>query len=163
MTYIDAPLLNQLVTTFYNEIDFDGPRLAQFISRTPILVDCSAQVKFYDGTVIVRLLSNSRYATIEILCRDPVRQLSSVTQVCNSCFPPFSMIEDLYIQHHYSQLVWKGDAIKNTQWLELLLPFPAVKNLYLSKDFVPGVKGSLQKIIVAEVFPSLQNFFVGRY
>jgi len=73
------------------------------------------------------------------------------------------MIEDLYIQHHYSQLVWKGDAIENTQWLELLLPFPTVKNLYLSKDFVPGVKGSLQKIIVAEVFPSLQNFFVGRY
>ncbi len=33
------------------------------------------------------------------------------------------MVEDLYIEHRYSQLVWQNDAIENTLWLELLLLF----------------------------------------
>jgi len=70
------------------------------------------------------------------------------------------MIEDLYIEHQSSQLIWKNDAIENTLWLELLLPFPAVKNLYLSKDFAPGVAAALQEIVGTEVLPSLQNIFV---
>jgi len=53
------------------------------------------------------------------------------------------MIEDLYIEHRYSHLVWKNDAIENTLWLELILPFPAVKNLYLFKDFAPGIAAAL--------------------
>jgi len=44
--------------------------------------------------------------------------------------------------------------------LELLLPFPAVKNLYLSKDFAPGIAAPLQEIVGTEVLPSLQNIFV---
>ena len=70
------------------------------------------------------------------------------------------MIEDLYIKHQYSRLVWKNDAIENTLWLELLLPFPVVKNLYLSQDFAPGVAADLQGIVGTEVLPSLQNIFV---
>jgi len=70
------------------------------------------------------------------------------------------MIEDLRIDHRYSKLVWKNDAIENTLWLELLLPFPAVKNLYLSKDFAPGIAAALQEVVGTEVLPSLQNIFV---
>jgi len=70
------------------------------------------------------------------------------------------MIEVLYINHRYSKLVWKNDAIENTLWLELLLPFLAVKDLYLSKDFAPGIAAALQEIVGTEVLPSLQNIFV---
>jgi len=70
------------------------------------------------------------------------------------------MIEDLYVEHEYTQLVWKNDAIENTLWLQLLLPFPTIKNLYLSEAFVPGIAGALQEIIGTEVLPSLQNIFV---
>jgi len=70
------------------------------------------------------------------------------------------MIENLYIKHRYQQLVWENDAIENNLWLELLLPFPAVKNLYLSKHFAPGIAASLQEIVGTEVLPSLQNIFV---
>jgi len=70
------------------------------------------------------------------------------------------MIEDLYINHRYSRLVWKNDAIENTLWLELLHAFPAVKNLYLSKDFAPGIAAALEEIVGTEVLPSLQNIFV---
>jgi hypothetical protein len=73
------------------------------------------------------------------------------------------MVEDLYIEHQYSQLVWNTDAIENTQWLQLLLPFTAVKNLYLSKEFAPGFAVSLQELVggrITEMLPSLQNIFV---
>jgi len=75
------------------------------------------------------------------------------------------MIEDLYINHRYLQLVWKDDAIENTLWLELLLPFPVVKNLYLSETFAPGIATALQELVwgrITEVLPSLQNIFVER-
>ncbi len=157
VTYIDAPQLGYFHIAFFNQIDFDGPRLAQFISRTPVLRDHDAHVEFDDGTASVRLFS---YSAIGTPCREPDWQLSSVAQVCNSCLPPLSMIEDLYIKHRYSCLVWKNDAIENTLWLELLLPFPAVKNLYLYNDFVPGIVAALQENFGTEVLPSLKNIFV---
>ncbi len=70
------------------------------------------------------------------------------------------MIEDLYIKRQYSRLVWKNDAIENSLWMELLPPSPAVKNLYLFKDFAPGIAAALQEIVGTEVLPSLQNIFV---
>ncbi len=157
VTYIDAPQLGYFHIAFFNQIDFDGPRLAQFISRTPVLRDHDAHVEFNDSTTSVEFSCSS---WIEISCREPDWQLSSVAQVCNTCLPPLSVIEDLYIKHRYSDLVWKNDAIENTLWLELLLPFPAVKNLYLAKDFVPGITAGLQEIVGTEVLPSLQNIFV---
>ncbi len=147
VTYINARQLHYSDITFFNQIDFDGPRLAQFISRTPILADCDAHVEFDDSTAIVRLPSPLNRFAIGISCREPDWQLSSVAQVFNTCLPPLSTIEDLYIDHRYSQLVWKKDAIENTLWLELLRRFPAVKNLYLSKDFVPGIAAALQKFV----------------
>ncbi len=163
MTYIDAPQLNYFRIIFFNQIDFDGLRLARFISRTPALEDYEyeAHVEFDDGTVSVTLPSRPIVGSaIEISCREPDWQLSSVAQVCNSCLPPLSMVEDLHIVHRYSRPVWKSDAIENTLWLELLLPFPAIKNLYLSKDFAPGIAAALQEIVGTEVLPSLQNIFV---
>ncbi len=161
VTYIDAPHLNHLSITFFHQIDFDGPRLAQFISRTPILVDCDAYVDFSADTARVRLTSFKKDLAIGISCREHNRQLSSVAQVCNSCLPPLSIIESLYIERRYwQQLAWNNDAIENTLWLELLLPFPAVKNLCIFKDFAPGIAAALQEIVGTEVLPSLQNIFV---
>ncbi len=157
VAYIDAPQLDYFRTTFFNQVDFDGPRLVQFINRTPGLGDHEAHVEFNDSTASIRLPSGS---AIEISCKEPDWQLSSIAQICNSCLPPRSMTEDLYIEHRYSRLVWMNDAIENSLWLELLHPFPAVKNLYLSKDFAPGIAAALQGIVGTEVLPSLQNIFV---
>ncbi len=115
---------------------------------------------FYDTTASVGLSSYLGDSAIEISFIEPDRQLSSIVQVCNSCLPPLSTIEYLYIRHQFSQLVWENDGIENTLWLEVLLPFPAVKNLYLSEDFAPGIAASLQEIVGTEVLPSLQNILV---
>jgi hypothetical protein len=168
VTVIDAPKLNVLSITFFNQIDFDTPRLAQFINRTPKFRTREAQVEFDDSTASITL----RYRRSEMIigdllinisCREPDWQLSSVAQVCNSSLPPLTAVEDLYIDHDYLQLIWKNDAIEDTLWLELLLPFTAVKNLYICKEFAPGIAAALQELVggrITEVLPSLQNIFV---
>ena len=171
VTRIDTPQLGEMGITFFNQIDFDCPRFAQFINRTPTLrARDEAYVQFDDDTASVKLRYRaSKFGVdnllISISCREPDWQLSFIEQVCNSSLPRPSTVEDLYIERRldFSQLVWKNDAIENTQWLQLLLPFTAVKNLYLSKEFAPGIVAALQELvgsIIAEVLPGLQDVFV---
>ena len=164
VTFIDAPQLKTLYITFFHQIDLDCPRLAQFINRTPTLgAHDEAHVKFDDYVALVRLPHGPRTLQIVISCREPDWQLSSIEQVCNFSLHPLSMVEDLYIKHEYSQLVWKNDAVENTQWLQLLLPFTAVENLYLSKEFAQGIASALQELVgarITEALPNLQNIFV---
>ena len=169
VTGIDTPQLNLLSINFFNQIDFVCPRLARFINRTPTLeARDEAHVQFDDSIAGVKL----RFRTsqpglydheIAISCREPDWQLSFIEQVCNAFLRPLSTVEDLYIKHRYLELVWKNDAIENTLWLQLLLPFTAVKNLHLSEEFAPDIATALQDVVegrFTEVLPSLQNIFV---
>jgi hypothetical protein len=103
---------------------------------------------------------------IAISCGELDWQLSSIEQICNSSLHPFSTVEDLYIEHLYGQLQpvqARIDAIENTLWLQLLLPFTAVENLYLYKEFAPGIAVTLREVVggrITEVLPSLRNIFV---
>jgi hypothetical protein len=163
VTFIETPQLNALDITFFNQIDFDFPRLAQFINRTPTIRELNkAHVQFFDNLAYVGL-PLSRTLEIAISCKEPNGQLSSIEQVCNSSLRPLSTVEVLYIEHEYSQLVWKNDAIENTLWLQLLLPFTTAKDLYLSKEFAPGIAAALQELVgarITEVLPSLENIFM---
>jgi hypothetical protein len=169
VTRIDTPQLNILYITFFNQIDFDCSRLAQFINRTPTrwaLDEARVQFDEITGSVGLGYYRTPQldidYLRIDISCREPDWQLSSIEQVCNSLHL-LSTVEDLHIARRYSQLVWKDDAIENTLWLQLLLPFTAVKNLYLSKEFAPGIAATLRELVggrITEVLPSLQNIFV---
>jgi hypothetical protein len=127
VTGIDTPQLDDMQITFFNRVDFDTPRLAQFINRTPKLGKREATMQFDDYFAHVELSPGN--LEIAISCREPDWQLSSIEQVCNSSLQPLSTVEDLYTWHHYLELVWKDDAIDNTLWLQFLLPFTAVKNL----------------------------------
>ena len=164
---IDTPQLDNLSITFFNQIDFDIPQLAQFINRTPKLWKPDAHVQFdeYYAHLGLPPAPESRTLEIAIKCKESDWKLSAIEQICNSSLHTLSTAEDLYIERpfRYPELVWKGDAIENTLWLQLLLPFTAVKNLYLSKEFAPGIAAALQELVggrIMEVLPSLQNIFV---
>ena len=165
VTGIDAPQLDKMEITFFHHIDFDTPQLTQFINRTPKLGKRLACVGFQDNLARVRL--SPRILQVAISCREPDRQLSSIERVCNSSLHPLSTVEDLYIKYRYRQSVWNiynNDATESTLWLQLLLPFTAVKNLYLSKEFAPGIAAALQELVggrITDVLPGLQNIFVG--
>ncbi len=169
VTRIDSPQLDGMEITFFNQIDFDCPRLVQFINCTPTLrAPDEAHVQFNDRTAGVKLqyrrpTFDPNGLQISISCREPDWQLSSIEQVCNSSLHLLSKVEGLYIVHYYSKLVWNDDAIENTLWLQLLLSFAAVKNLYLAKEFAPGIVAALQELVggrMTEVLPSLRNIFV---
>ena len=165
VTRIDTPQLDDMDITFFNQIDFDTQRLSQFINRTPKLGKRygDAHVEFYSHSVVVSLPRG--FLWIAISCRKLDWQLSSIEQVCNSSLYPLSTVEDLYIKDHFSRLFWENDTIENTLWLQLLLPFTAVKNLYLSKEFAPDIAAALQELVggrIMEVSPNLQNIFVER-
>jgi hypothetical protein len=97
---------------------------------------------------------------VRISCQVSDWQLLSLAQICTLLLHLFLKIENLYIYENlHSPPNWKND-IDNTEWLDLLLPFAAVKNLYLSKQFLPCIAPALQELTggrTTEVLPALQN------
>jgi hypothetical protein len=164
---IDVPRLHQLSITFFSDIEFDTPELIRFMSRSSTLkAPDEAHVVFDDHIAWVNFQSrapNFKYFEIKISCRAPDWQLSSLAQICTSSLPLLSTTESLFIYEPVdSQLDWK-DGIENTEWSELLLPFTAVKNLHLSKQFAPRIVPALQEITeggTTEVLPTLQNLYL---
>jgi hypothetical protein len=159
----DAPFLEELKITFFNQLILDTPQLAQFISRSPNLTAHNeAHVNFLDDAVQV-LLGSMQQISIRTRCKAPDWQLSFVAQVCSSSLPIIPSLEHLYIcEGIYSRPCWQDD-IENDQWLELLHPFTTVKNLYLSKGVVPRIAFALQELVgqrLTEVLPALQGLLL---
>jgi hypothetical protein len=72
-------------------------------------------------------------------------------------------LEDLYISKYSCYRSNWQDDIENANWLELLQPFTAVKNIHIAKVFVPRIMSSLQELVgerTTEVLPSLQKIFL---
>ena len=164
---IDTPRLNETHIMVFNDIEFDTPQFIQFISRSPMSRSLEkAHINFWDEAAHVNFLSRTYghgNLSAEILCRGLDWQVSSVEQVCTSCFPSLYMPEDLYIyQRPLWRLEWKG-KIENGPWIELLHPFTAVKNLYLCEEFARRIAPALQELVgdrITEVLPILENIFL---
>jgi hypothetical protein len=164
---IDSPQLNRFHSLFFNDIVFDTPQLMQFISRTQTSGALEkAKISLRNGDASVYVLSQTSgdwNAVVEILCRGLEWQVSSLEQVCTSFLPPLSMLEDLDIYEGlYLQPDWKDD-IENGLWLQLLHPFTAVKNLYLSEQIALCIGPALKELSegrTTEVLPALQNMFL---
>jgi hypothetical protein len=160
---IDSPLLDSLQIKYFHQLIFDTPQLTRFISHTPELKAHSEarMVISNSGASVLVPGIVGRGLQLGISCRRSDWQLSSLAQLCNSSFPPtlISSLEHLYIYNdEYSRLLWQDD-IENCQWLELLQPFTAVKNLHLSREFTPRIVPTLQKLVnekVTDVLPALQ-------
>jgi hypothetical protein len=162
---INTPELHRLSITFFNDIDFDVPELIQFITLT-FEAPKYVHVVFDSLLAHVQLQpqeSNDLVVGVYILCREPNWQLSSLAQICTMSLPHLSTTENLFIyEAPHPQLDWK-DGIEDIDWLELLLPFTAVKNLYLSKQFAPRIAPALQEITgggTTEVLSTLQNLYL---
>ena len=168
---VDAPRLNSLSITFFNDTVFDTPQLMQFISRTPtsrVLEKAHIRLRNRDAVLDFssRASGNGGVYVIILLCRGLDWQLSSVEQVCASCLPSLSVLEDLQIYELSSDPRWQPDwedDIENELWLGLLHPFTSVKNLYLSEQYALRIGPALQELVggrMAEMLPTLQNIFL---
>jgi hypothetical protein len=101
---------------------------------------------------------------MRIKCRQADWQLSSLAQFCN----PQALIctvEHLYILElvfTFFKPHWQDD-IENSQWLEVLHPFAAVKDLYISQEFMPRIAPVLKELVgetATEVLPALRTLFL---
>jgi hypothetical protein len=164
VTDIDAPQLNKLRITFFNDSVFYTPQLIRFISCTPMSSALeNAHIVLWEDLAHVTFLSQKYdYVGLEvsILCEGLGWKLSFLEQVCTSCLPFLSTLKDLYI--HEEDLYW-ADDFENREWLELLHPFTDVENLYLSEQLAPLIGPALQELVegrTTEVLPALQNIFL---
>jgi hypothetical protein len=172
VTDIDAPQLNDLsIHFFFRDSVFDTPQLIRFISCTPMSSALeNVDIDFYHshgrGQASVTFRSQKEgYIKVEFVCRELDWLLSSLEQVCSSCLPFLSTLEDLHILDHipkFSPPV--KDIIENrVLWLELLHPFTAVKNLYISEKNARRIGPALQELVegrATEVLPALENIFL---
>ena len=167
LTRIDAPQLDELHITFFNQVIFDTPQLFQFISRRPILrTPKKGHIAFSSRAIIIRFPSRTSYyrvLSVQVPCTASEWQLSSLEQICSSSLPPLFTLEDLYIfeDREYPPR-WQED-VENTLWLEVLHLFAAVKNLYLSSEFLSRIAPDLQELVggrTTEVLPTLENIFL---
>jgi len=156
---IDAPLLDRLVIRFFHQLIFDTPQLAQFVARTPnIQPPVEARIEFSDRDVEVSSLSRR----LVINCRQSDWQLSSLAQVCGSSFP-IPAVERLYICEDEDDRPRWQDDIEDSQWLEVLHPFTALRDLHISREFLPHIAPAFQELSgerVTEVLPALQSLFL---
>jgi hypothetical protein len=172
VAWIDAPLLERLVINLFDDLLFDTPQLAQLISRTPMFeAPFEARVFFDDygaGRIILpssKRIIGTEAVTVGINCRELDQPLSCLAQFCSS-LPSLSTVEYFYISEDVLDvplyLYWQ-DNIGNAEWWDLLRPFTAVKDLYLSKLFAPRIAPALQELFregTAGVLPKLQNIFL---
>ena len=164
---IDSPQLIKLYITFFNQIIFGTPQFVQFINCTSTLKPLKeACLVLGDDYARVRLSSHAppfQELDVKVPCRELHWQVSSLGQVCNSCLPLFSTLEELYIYGDPFCKINSQDNIENSLWLDLLQPFTAVKKLYLAKEFVPGIVPALQELVedrTIEVLPTLESIFL---
>ncbi|KAH9955494.1 hypothetical protein BC827DRAFT_873243 [Russula dissimulans] len=168
---IEATLLDDLHVEFFMDLEFDVPQLHRLIDhaeefktfdRADVSIsNYSIQLYFYSKTGSVDRRSQLE---LQIKCRELDYQLSSLAQVCSSSFSLISALEELEIREGrwLSSSHWKDD-MENAQWLELLDPFTALKNLYLTSGVAQRFCGALQELSgerATEVLPALRNLFV---
>jgi hypothetical protein len=165
---IDVPLFNNLEITFFHRDIFYTPQLTLFISRAPKFnARDTAYVYFslIDVSVTIQQQTFDGDLKLGIFCEIPDQQFSSVAQVCNSFFPQalIPAVEHLHIgwEGHSD---WQAEGyFENNRWLELLQPFTAVKDLYISLDFTLHIASALQELAgerVTDVLPALQTLFL---
>ena len=164
---IDAPQLDYLNITIFNDIAFDTPQLVLFISHTPKWKALeSVDITLWNGGASIDFSSQTsrrRLFEVRILCEGLDWQVAAVEQVCTSCLPPLYILEDLYFHEDSDSPPDLKDSVENREWLELFRPFMAVKNLYLSENLGSLIAPALQELVegrTTDVLPALQNIFL---
>ena len=166
---IDAPLLESSDIAFFNQLLFDivqSPNLASYMKTFTGLG--RADVVLGGHSIIITLSPkggtvDSIKLEMEIKCNKVDWQLSALAQVYNLYMPTLHSLEHLSICDDRDQSPHWQDDMENTQWTELLDPFAAVKDLYLSKEVALRVASALQELSeeqVTEVLPTLQDIFI---
>ncbi|KAH9972903.1 hypothetical protein BJV74DRAFT_198650 [Russula compacta] len=157
---IDTPHLLYLDIDLFMDLMFHIPQLYKFIAPRAegIRLHNSAILTFYATSIRISL----GYVGLQISCREPDWQVSSMAQVCNQLSPLTSHVESLEIYEDTLGQARQGNGIDPTQWFELFDSFPAVQDLHILGELRPLVARALQELTgetATEVLPTLRRLF----
>jgi len=169
VAYFDTPLLHSIKITLFNEPSYDISELPQFIRRAEEFMSLDkADLCFSKDSVEVTLspqeeTDDDTMLSLGILCRESYGP-PSLSDVFRSSLPPLSSSKCLQIRvEQYQRSQWQYD-MENIQWLGLLSPFTAVKDIFISEELALRVAPALEEAAnagrrVRGVLPALQNIF----
>ena len=165
---MDAPALDIVTITFFNQLVFNTPLLRDFFSRTvfqePHRADLSLNEPCINLTFFRREgTTDRRMLSVKISSSVLEWQISSLAQFCSTCLPPLPTLECLVMRECRSSDL--PDDMDIAPWSELLHSFVTVKDLALSVNLVRGTLHILRRLTgegVPEVLPALRNVF-GRF
>jgi hypothetical protein len=165
MARIDAPLLHDIHISFFNQLIFNIPQLLYLINCIERFKGLNAKVLFLKDNTSMELSSEmDDHLLLGFSCNQADWQLSLVAQLCSTSLHPISALENLKVMvdsdnpQHFGQF-----DIDHNQWMELLLPFTNVKNIFLAEDVALHVITTLQGFCgeeVTQVLPTLRSLLI---
>lgn len=161
---IDAPSLYTLRIWFFMDLIFVIPQLNNFIRRANMLeLSKRAHIELYPWSARISIESPIPLH-LSFKCDRLDWRVSSITRLCNELFPFLSEVERLEINGDPELQLEPQVDMEPTQWLELFEPFPAIQNLYLSKNLGLPIAHALRELTeerAAEVLPLLRSLSFG--
>ena len=175
VSQIDAPLdCIAFTVTFFGQshLEFDFPLLRDFIWRTKLLNSPHrAYTSFTDYDSRISLFQRKGGVDIKVF-NLAIPYLASnsrllmLAQACSLLGLPLLSLEHLSLyksKHKLWSPRWQNEE-ESDQWMELLRPFIAVKDLVLEGPVVFSLASALQELVgegVTELLPALQSIFLG--
>jgi hypothetical protein len=146
---ISAPRLEKLEIVFFNQLTFSIPHLLHFVGTTENLRFKTANFKFSDEDVDVKVYPHEEADTyalrIIVNCCHLDWQVSSVAQIFNALSPVLSAVEQHTFEHKvHGRSSEEHNEVNPTEWRKLLSSFRNVKTLRVATGLVKELSRCLQ-------------------
>ena len=147
---IDAPVLERLTITLFNQASFTLPHLSQFMSTAEELRQPISSVLFDREAVSIAIRHHE--PPFEDVFNLRVRrrlfnwQIDTAAQVCSALLPVLSIVEELTLDsHEYVSPFGLQGAVASAVpvWRDLILPFKHVRKLNISHVLLSKLSISL--------------------
>jgi hypothetical protein len=161
---IDAPCLEDIDITFFNQPTFDVPQLGQFIDRIGAhKLHSRADIMTSSHAISICFTCPADAPTrlgLQISCARLDWQLSSMAQIFDHIPTFVSRVGELVISTT-PQSNWQGDA-NNEQWLHLIRSFKGMERFYVAGELAKDIMHALEPADgdPATILPLLRKVYV---
>ena len=163
LSHMNAPLLETLSVSFFNQLNFSVPHLRQFVTNAENIRSSRVQFLFYHKAVVVYMyssMSTSRYNLfLRVGCDHLDWQVSSMAQIFKILNPLFSAVDlTLDYRNHTLSSEWHNQ-VDHTQWRKLLGSFKNVRTLRVHDNLVGEISRCLESDgkSASEILPELKT------